>query len=69
MNCTLEPAIQSGDTSQHVPFLTAVNNIDHNMAVHKLNTVCICFGHIACDAWSLLENSQSEGTYYCSHLI
>ena len=34
-----------------------------------VNTVCICFGHIASDAWSLLENSQSEGTYYCSHII
>ena len=25
MNCTLEPAIQSGDTGQQVPFLIAVN--------------------------------------------
>ena len=25
MNCTLEPVIQSGDTGQQVPFLTALN--------------------------------------------
>ena len=25
MSCTLEPAIQSGDTGQRIPFLTAVN--------------------------------------------
>ena len=25
MSCKLEPMIQSGDTGQHIPFLTAVN--------------------------------------------
>ena len=25
MSCTLEPAIQSGDTGQQIPFLTAAN--------------------------------------------
>ena len=25
MSCTLQPAIQSGDTGQGIPFLTAVN--------------------------------------------
>ena len=25
MSCELEPMIQSGDTGQHIPFLTAVN--------------------------------------------
>ena len=25
MSCTLEPAIQSGDIGQQIPFLTAVN--------------------------------------------
>ena len=34
MSCTLEPAIQSGDTGQRIPFLTAVNYY-HNMDVHK----------------------------------
>ena len=43
INCTLEPAIQSGDTSERIPFLTVVSNwqlskrvsADHNMDVHK----------------------------------
>jgi len=35
MSCTLEPAIQSGDTGQQIPFLTVVNIIDHNMDVHE----------------------------------
>ena len=25
MSCTIEPTIQSGDTGQQIPFLTAVN--------------------------------------------
>ena len=35
----------------------------------KLNTDCICFGHLASNAQSLQENSQSEHAYYCSHII
>ena len=34
MSCTIEPTIQSGDTGQRIPFLTAVN-IDHNTDVYK----------------------------------
>ena len=50
-------------------------SIDHKMDVHiriptiKLNTDCICLGHLANNARSLQENSQSERTYYCSHII
>ena len=35
----------------------------------KLNTDCICLGHLASNAQPLQENSQSECTYYCSHII
>ena len=35
----------------------------------KLNTDCICFGHVARNAWSLQENSQSERAHYCSRII
>ena len=27
MSCTIEPTIQSGDTGQRIPFLTAVNKL------------------------------------------
>ena len=33
MSCTLEPVLQSGDTDQWLPFLTAVNQ--HNVDLHK----------------------------------
>ena len=33
MSCILEPAIQSFDIGQRIPFLTG--SIDHNMYVHK----------------------------------
>ena len=48
---------------------------DHNiymsikMSTIKLNRDCICSGHLGSNAWWLQENSQSEGTYYCSHII
>ena len=35
----------------------------------KLNTDCICLGHLASNARSLKENSQSKRAYYCSHII
>jgi len=39
------------------------------MSTIKLNTVCVCLGHLASNARSLQENSQSEHAYYCSHMI
>ena len=35
----------------------------------KLNTDCICFGHLASNALSLQGNSQSERAQYCSRII
>ena len=69
MSCTLEDAIQSSDTGQRIPFSTAVSH-DHNMDVHRiiLETDWICLGHLASNAGSLQENSQSERAYYCSHI-
>ena len=60
MSCTLEPALQSGATGQQIPFwqLSIDRNID-----------CICLGHLASNARSLHENSQSERAYYWSHII
>ena len=34
MRCTLEPALQSVDTGQQIPFRQL--SIDHNMDVHKV---------------------------------
>ena len=39
------------------------------MSTIKLNTDCICLGHLASNARSLDENSQSERAYYWSHII
>ena len=39
------------------------------MSTIKLNTDCICLGHLASNARSLHENSQSERAYYWSHII
>ena len=39
------------------------------MSTIKLNTDGICPGHLARNAWSLQENSQSERAYYCCHII
>ena len=84
MSCTLEPAIQSGDIGQRMPFLTSVNWPQHNhisirMSTIKLHTDCVCFGHLQVasnarslqenNAWSLQENSWSECGYYCSHRL
>ena len=49
MSCTLEPAIQSCDTGQWMPFLTANHNIDvHLMStqiVYTLDTQLVMPGH------------------------
>ena len=39
------------------------------MSTVKLNTACICLGHLASNARKLQEDSQSERAYYCSHII
>ena len=39
------------------------------MSTIKLNTDGICPGHLARNAWSLQENSQSERACYCCHII
>ena len=39
------------------------------MSTIKLNTDSICLGHLASNARSLQENSQSERACYCSHII
>ena len=39
------------------------------MLLIKLDTDCVCPGHLASNAQSLQENSQSEHIYYCSHII
>ena len=62
--------IQTGDTGQWIPFLTAVNLLtitlmSIRMSSIILNTDCICLGHLAGNAWSLEENnarSSQENT-------
>ena len=39
------------------------------MSTIKLNTDCFCFKHLASNARSLQEKSQSERACYCSHII
>ena len=39
------------------------------MSITKLNSDSISLRHQASNARSLLENSQSERAYYCSHMI
>ena len=43
--------------------------ISTRMSTIKLNTDSICLGHLASNARSLQENSQSERACYCSHII
>ena len=64
MSCTLVFEMQSGDIGQQIPFLAI-----KWMPTIKLNTDCICLGHLASNARSLQENSQSERAYYRSHII
>ena len=51
MSCTLEPVIQSGDTGQQMPFLDScqliITYLSISMSTIKLNTDCICRGHLA----------------------
>ena len=71
MSCTLEPAIQSGTLVSGCPFDSCqltITWMSIRMSTIKLNTDCICLGHLASNARSLLENSQSERTYHCSHI-
>ena len=73
MSCTLEPAILSGHTGQQIPFFDScqltITWMSIRMCSIKLNIDCICLGHLASNAQPLQENSQSECTYYCSHII
>ena len=57
--------VQSGDTSQRIPFRQL--SIDYNMDVHK--DVHYQVKHRLYTPWTLQENSQSEGVYRCSHII
>ena len=41
----------------------------HEDATIKLVTDCVCLGHLASNAQLLQENSQSESTCYCSHIV
>ena len=47
----------------------AITWMSIRMSTIKLNTDCICLGHLASNARSLQENSQSERACYCSHII
>ena len=74
VSCSIEPEIRSYDTGQRIPFLTAVNwpfitMMSIRMFAIKLNTNCICFEHLASNARSLQENSQSESAYCCSRIL
>ena len=62
MSRTLQPAVKSCDTGQRIHFLTAVDQLTITwnfirMATIKLNTDCICLGHLASNAWSIQENN------------
>ena len=47
----------------------AITWMSIRMPTIKLNTDCICLGHLASNARSLQEKSQSVRTCYCSHII
>ena len=81
MSCTiLSPPSHSGGIGRWIPYMTAVNIIDHNMDVHKgVHYLCkyrLYMPHQACNARSLQqnnakslqENGQSERVY-CSHIM
>ena len=71
MKCTLEPALQSGDTGQQIPFWQL--SIDNNMDVQK--DVHLWVKHRLYMPWTLgvnaqlQENSQSEHTFYFYYII
>ena len=73
MSCTFEPTIKSGDTGQRFPFFDScqltITWMSISMSTVKLNTDCICHGHLSSNAQKLQENSKSERAYYCSHII
>ena len=51
MSCTLEPAMQSGDNGQQMPFFDScqltITYLFIRMSAIKLNTDCICLRHLA----------------------
>ena len=51
MSYTLEPAMQSGDTGQQMSFFDSfqltITYLLIRMSTSKLNTDCICLGHLA----------------------
>ena len=54
MSCTLEPAIQTCDTGQQIPFFHSFQLTITWMSTIKLNTDCICLGHLG-----LVNNARS----------
>ena len=47
----------------------AITWMSIRMSTIKLNTDCICLGHLASNARSLQGKRQSVRTCYCSHII
>ena len=68
MSCTLEPALSQVPLVSGYLFDSFQLTVTW-MSTIKLNTDCICLGHLASNARSLHENSQSERAYYWSHII
>ena len=50
VSCTLEPVMQWGDTGQQIPFFDScqftVTWLSIRMSTLRLNTDCICLGHL-----------------------
>ena len=61
-SCTLEPAIQSGETGQRIPFYSWPFTITGILNMYALDT------YVASNAQPLQENSQSGRAYYCIHV-
>ena len=60
MSCKLKPVIQSRDTGQWIPLFDSCQLTITWMPTIKLNTDCICLGHLANNARS------SQGNLACS---
>ena len=72
MSCQMSPQYSHVTLVSRYPFWQP--SVDRNMDVHEdihyqVNTDCICLWHVASNAWSLQEYSQSERAYYCSHIM
>ena len=52
-----------------VPLVSRYLFDSFQLTVTLINIDCICLGHLASNARSLHENSQSERAYYWSHII